>query len=572
MPSVNIFHGTAIIHPGVYVYVDVEKLAVIPSAVFGKICLIGEAVDGIPQKPLIWTDLDRAIGHHRKGNLVSALNILKNPSVNPVVPPPNFIITYRVNPGTQAERNLIDANNSPVIKVKSKFYSAEGNKIKIKCVPPNDDPNKRVVGFEYGISNEKKVGEKILTIRNNDTNDHTVELTQTTVVVDSDTYNLQQNELQTIKQLKEFLETRYNFLQITIDYFNENYEIEKLNTFSQTITAGNSYSIYNTTYEVFKFFNNETGITEAELISRNEVQSTNGYVFLVGGSSSSATLSDWDKALQDISKIDVDFVIPLSTDDSVIQKVIDHTNQMNSLRTKKFREAIVGIDTVNTYTTLTSALNRIKSINNPKVRVVFQRVKRFDYDGKLKLMPEWALAVIIAGMKTAEVGIPLTFKRPSVVDVDTTLADWSDLSVQEQIILSGGLGLEPTVDGGWRIIKGITSYTASENLALQLDEAQTEIMYIQKAVDTGLEQFIGERNSALLIEKVRSALIRILNNLQAQKVIVSSISKEGNIIPAYRNIQIEQEGDTLKVSFECTLSVGVNYIFVDVFAFPPGVS
>lgn len=573
MATIQIFHGRPIIHPGVYVFVDVEAFESLPSEVFGKIAVVGEAIDGIPKEITVWTDISKAKLHFRGGDLLEGLAILEDYSVNPPSVPPAYVIAVRVNQGQRASLNVFNSYT-----IYSRFYSSEGNKIKVKVVALNpvagDIGSKVEVSVKYGSINEtRQVGERLIKIENQTGGDIVVQITKTTFEitdVNNNTLldiNYDRDQIRTLGELVN----RINQVQgvvASLLWFNADERISVMNTGNATIPDSGERVIWNNVSEEIKFFSSipVLAVEEGTREAHPDVQETN----LSGGASQSATLGDWDEVIAKLEQIDVDFVIPLSTSDSVINKFIASTVRCNDIRKKAFRELIVGIDTKNTYTTLSQIISRVRAINNPRVRVVAQRILRFNSSGILSEFPEWALALEIAGIKGTEVGIPLTFKRPKVVDVVRNI-DWGDLDIQEQLILGGVLAIEPTTDG-WRIIKGITSYTGSDNLALRLDEAQTEIVFISKTISKGLTPFIGRRNDAINLQLIRSSLIRLLEGLQNQRVIVSSLGRDGTVIPAFRNIKVEQEGDVIRISFECTLSVGINFIFVDVYAFPPGVS
>ena len=227
------------------------------------------------------------------------------------------------------------------------------------------------------------------------------------------------------------------------------------------------------------------------------------------------------------------------------------------------------------------ALAAIKSqattLNSRNVALVFQDIKRPGLNGKVNQYPPHMLGCAIAGMQAGStVGTPLTYKlvRANSILCRDTKVDVLDRTTSDDLLLSGTLFTEFVKGIGYRIVRNLSTYTATDNLAYTDRHVNYELNYMAYDLRTSIEEkFIGIKATPATIGSIRSAIISKLEYYKGNlEIIVDSQDSSGARLNAYRNLKITISGDVCTIRFEIFPTVGINYITFEIFAQLPTLS
>lgn len=153
MSTAIFFGGRRINVPGVYSVIDASSLASVSPAAVGIVALVGTAEGG---KPLSvdpdFSDHTRAgtlLTTFRSGNLKTAGTFAFQPSADDAVPGgAQRLVAVKVNPATQAEVTLPDANAADSIDITSKDWGLFANQINVEVETGTNQGKKLTVVFE----------------------------------------------------------------------------------------------------------------------------------------------------------------------------------------------------------------------------------------------------------------------------------------------------------------------------------------------------------------------------------------------------------------------------------------
>jgi hypothetical protein len=228
------------------------------------------------------------------------------------------------------------------------------------------------------------------------------------------------------------------------------------------------------------------------------------------------------------------------------------------------------------------ALAAIKSqattLNSRNVALVFQDIKRPGLDGKVNQYAPHMLGCAIAGMQAgATVGTPLTYKlvKANSILCRDTKVDVLDRTTSDDLLLSGTLFTEFVRGQGYRIVRNLSTYTATDNLAYTDRHVNYELNYMAYDLRTLIEErFVGVKATPGTVGSIRSAVISKLEYYKGNlEIIVDSQDiATGAILNAYRNLKITISGDICTIRFEIFPTVGINYITFEIFAQLPTLS
>ena len=266
--------------------------------------------------------------------------------------------------------------------------------------------------------------------------------------------------------------------------------------------------------------------------------------FLLGGTQSSVILSDWTNALELIETSDIQIVVPWSSDVDVHKEILKHCTK--SAVAGSERNAWVGASANQSIFDLKN--NWVKALNNRNVAIVGQSVKVTNPQGIIQTLEPKYLALICASMQAGTpVSTPLTRKRPDVVDV---LGSWiANRDVTDAI--KAGICALTSDNQGWRIERSVTTWIKDDNPIYSEVSANESINTSVRDLRNALDIYIGDRN----LNVTSARILGIVSARLDQQVL-------NGIIKAYKNIVLENIGDTLKVNYTVAAVEPLNFIAI----------
>lgn len=276
--------------------------------------------------------------------------------------------------------------------------------------------------------------------------------------------------------------------------------------------------------------------------------------------------------------LDLDLVVPIVDDylgtvittgtipDSIFTAVHNHCKAMSTTKAEE-RIGLVGYQFTDVggttpdgspETLVTTLTGKATAFNSPYIVVCSPRFKTFDIKGNLKYFNGTYTAAYIAGLIASfPVGEPITNK-----DV-TGMQGLSTYFLNRHILqlIDNGVLVVERVGGALKVVQGVTSWISDDNFNKKEISVRLVTNYIAKNCRENLKQFIGRKNSLQMLQIIKGSLVQVLRELENNEIIVGTTA-----YPAYRNLILTADGDVVRVSFECSPVLPINYILINIHA------
>lgn len=297
--------------------------------------------------------------------------------------------------------------------------------------------------------------------------------------------------------------------------------------------------------------NNSQFVSFAIASGQSQAPTNIGFANLIGGSDGTTTTTQWTNALDTLSTMDVDIVVPLTATSSVwssydanIQEMAKSTNQLR-----------FGIYGGSTGVATSAAVANAAILNSRRAAYVHPGVQDVDaVSGQVTTFPEYIAAAYVAGLIAGQPGanVPITHKKLNIIGVETVLQD-SDIVT----LLQGGVvPIQALRKGGFETTQGITTWLFDTNLANVEISLVRLIDEINDDITSNLSPYIGQPIS-------QSVLTSMIGTVGA--VLRSYSPPQGSRINGFQNIIVQQSStqpNAVSVSYEVSLTVPMDYILV----------
>lgn len=282
-------------------------------------------------------------------------------------------------------------------------------------------------------------------------------------------------------------------------------------------------------------------------------------VYLAGGNEGSAvagaegtptaTITDWQTAIDLLTKLYVNTLVPLTHDAAVHSYVKAHCAYMCGAGSME-RDAIVGLLNAGGTSLPTKAeiKTQIINLNTRHIRAVAQQTEVYNSSGTKTKMDPAFLAVQAAGMQAgSDVGTSLTYKYINTLGIYGH-SSWNPVDDSDEMI-ELGLMFARTVDGvGRRWVRNITTYLQSTNVAFSEGSVNEAANYSTYNLRTSLESAVGQKGFAGTIQAADGVARNVLSQLM------------GLAITSWRSLSWILISDVLECSVEIAPVVPVNFV------------
>jgi|11BtaG_2_1085332.scaffolds.fasta_scaffold00133_11 hypothetical protein len=266
---------------------------------------------------------------------------------------------------------------------------------------------------------------------------------------------------------------------------------------------------------------------------------------LSGGASSAVALSDWTSALATIEASDVQIVVGWTTD--IDQQKALKAHIPLAARAGRERNVWLGSSASQTLTALSSIT---RQLNDRNIALVGQSINVTKPSGERATLEPRYLALVLAAMQAGSlVGTPLTRKRP---DVNGISGSWDANRDAAEAIRAGVVSLS-LGSLGHHVERSVTTYRTDDNPIFSEVSANESINASIRTLRGSLDRLIGSANSSLTPNRVTS-LVQASLNRQVQD----------GIIKAFRDVVVQDVGDTLVVGYTVAAVEPLNFIRLDV--------
>jgi hypothetical protein len=191
---------------------------------------------------------------------------------------------------------------------------------------------------------------------------------------------------------------------------------------------------------------------------------------------------------------------------------------------------------------------RAASLNNAGIALASQSIKLIDPRGKTVTKTPKYTALMLAGMQAgSDTGEPLTRKRPRIIETSQTWDAYADI---EQALKSGTIAIS-TDNLGPRVERSITTYLTDNNPVYCEISAYESMIVSLRSLRSALADQIGRPTRASQLPVISS---RVQSELTSQV-------RDG-VIKAFQNIQLEDLGDEIAISYEVAPVEPLNFISI----------
>lgn len=560
------FNGRLIVSPAVASVVNDDAMRNQNLSVGNVVALVGRASAGQPKTALRFGSPQEAQAALISGDLLDAVLAAFDPSAQ--TGSPAQVVAVRVNPAVQASGVLKNASGDNVIALTSTNYGLLQNQIKVKVEAASISGLRPTVTFGNSYYTQDNVGRRAFSVEYTGTEaTATLSVTSSAAVLSAPAgtvvATLPLSEYPTVQDLVDRINAIDGFEASTLDRSGSTAVLDALDHVSAQSVKGSAYVVRGDLQAVVDWINGAgEGFVNAERVSGAGAKpALSGYMFLTGGSDGTTDYDDWAEAFEVLQGVDVQWVTPVSGDAALHALADAHVAYMSNVAARE-RRAICGTALG---TTDAQAVEAAKNINSDRTSLVHLGHYNYGSDGKLSLMAPYITAALIAGMFAGvNPGTPLTNKTVKVRGLERNLRNPTDTDV----LINGGVLCLENTDTGYRVVKSISTWLANDNYNRVEQSTGVALDYTARSVRDALDALRGQKANPLALSRAISIAESTLRELARAEPQGPGVLAGDDENPAYRNIRSSLEGDVLRIEFECSPVIPVNYVLATIFAVP----
>lgn len=576
------FNGRLLTTPTVASEVYDQGMLDQQPATGNTLAVIGVSTGGVPTTPLWLYSISQAREVLKGGELLRAVEMAFAPSNETAGP--QAIVAVRVNVATQSQRTLLDGSAGNNIVVKSSDYGVANNNIRIK-IEAGTTTGKRVsvqqgttvyIGdnlardYFYVYYNGAADSAAIAV------NDSQVILYSTTSAVETTVATIALSQYPTIQDVVNRINAETGFYATvqgatgtlssiaTLDNKAKTDCTDKSSPYTggQTIT-GNCQVIVdwiNSTAELL--------IDAERVASVTQGPANLAWAYLSGGTDGPAvTISDYTDCLTELETEDVQWIVPLSGDSTVWAAVSTHCAFMSTVG-KRERRAFVGPASGKT---TQEAVDYAVGINSDRVALCYPGVYHYNNaavyaDRLLTLYPPYFLAAVLGGAFSGiNPGEAMTNRTLNIMGLEYPLTAPGDT---DTLIGGGVLAAYKDPKGVYRVARSISTWLGDTRYNKVEISTGTAVDYTCREVRDKLQAYVGKKGSPTTLQSVNAMTDSVLRTLATPEPVGLGLLVGDDNHPAYKNISSSIVGDVLRVTFECSPAIPINYILVSVHVTP----
>ena len=559
------FNGRLITTPTTASVVNDDAMRNQNLSVGNVVALIGTSAGGKPKTAIRYGSPSEALAELVSGELLDAVLKAFDPSSE--VGGPATVVAMRVNPATQASLALLNASAAPVINLTSSGYGLRENQVKLKVEAGTTVGLRITVQRGSGSYVGDNIARNLLSIVYGGAQaTATVTTTGTTLTLfapaGTSVASIDLASYPTVQELADRISSVAGFTATVLD---GNATKPTLNALDY-VSAQSVKTVSNITANlqaVVDWFNSgvQPLVTASRVAAVGSRPALFGFTYRAGGTEGSATNQDWTDAFTELQKVDVQWLTPVTSAAAIHAMADAHCVYMSTIG-KKERRAICGTALG---TTDAQAIAAAKLINSDRTSLV--HIGHYDYDASGSLVlyaPYQSAARIAGGFAGVNPGTALTNKNFKCRGLERDLRNPTDT---DPLILGGVLCVENT-EQGYKVVKSISTWLINGNYNRVEQSCGVAVDFVARNIRNALDVLRGQKGNPLLLSRAVSIADSTLRELARQEPQGPGVLVGNTENPAYRNIKASLEGDVLRIEFECSPVIPVNYVLATIYAVP----
>ena len=570
------FNGRLWVTPATMSLVDDSQMANRNLSVGNVLAILGPSAGGKPWEPITFGSYADAAKVLVSGEVLKAIEKAFDPSSETYGP--SKIVFIRTNDETQSALDLKDADGNAVINLVSTGYGRVNNSIRV-LVKDGTKPGTKRLYTRFGtvVYQGNNIARSCLSVQYvGSASSATVTVSATQLIlktgaVVAETFDFA--DIQTIQELSDRINAVDGFISLVLDNSGQLAAANRLdgvtNVSVKTTTAvaltGNLQACvdwFNSQSEPLVTATRAEGALKppANTMSTGETPIST-YVYLRGATDGLVTMNEWANAFEVLQGVDVQWVCPISSDPAIHAMTDSHCAYMSNIARME-RRAICGTALG---TSDDAGLNATKALNSDRTSLVHLGLYDYDDTGKLTLFPPYILAAQIAGMFSGvNPGTALTNKTLKIRGLERKLRNPTDT---DDLITGGMLCVEDTPNG-YKVVKSITTWQVNDNYNRVEVSVGVALDFVARNVRNVLDGLRGAKGTPQTIAEAISRVDSALRELARPEPMGPGVLAGDKTNPPYRNITASLEGDVLRVEFECSPVIPINYIPIVIHAVP----
>jgi hypothetical protein len=565
-----LFNGKTLITPTAETAIDDSRMYPVRTAGGAALALIGESAGGIPKTAIRIRSPLHAKMILRSGPLYEAAIRAFSPAVS--AGSPAAVYAVRVNPSVQSSLTLDNATDVDTIALKSTDYGAHTNSIEVKVEAGSaigkkitirqdtvsivrDDLGAEVLSVEYdGASPTAHIecAAGVLTLEN-PTNTAVKTLTLASY---SSADALAEAISGTTGWTATSLPGKERFIPSNLDGID-----------SEVTPAGAAVKLNGHLWTIVDWFNSagENLLDATQLVVQGLPPKNIGFTALTGGALGSVQNTDWEGAFAALYEVDVSWLVPLSSSSTIWAMAQAHCEYLSG--NKKERRAFVG---GGTGVTAAQAITNAQTINSDRVAYVYPAVyERNAITGRLELKEAFYAAVnLAAAFASINPGETMSRKSISVAGTEPVTISGASVMLREPVdtdaLIEGGVLTLVQGQNGVFVSQAVTTWQSDERYNRREVSVGAAVDYVARSVRNGMAVMLGTRASGITIARAQSRLESILDDLSRSPPAGPGVLVGDADSPPYRGIDIQLQGDVLRISFECSPVLPINYVLIGI--------
>jgi hypothetical protein len=560
------FNGRLLVSPTTASVVNDDAMRNANLTVGNVVAVLGRSAGGKPKTALRFGSPQEARDALVSGELLTAVMAAFDPSSE--TNGPSQVVAIRVNPATQSTLALKNASAADVITLTSKGYGASESLVRVK-VEAGTLKGRRITtqrGLDYFT--EDNIARDAFTVQYGGAEaTATMDVTGTTVVLYAPAATVVATiDLTTFATIQDLVDRIALVAGFTASVSDGNYTKPALNGLdyvsAQNVKTAPYVARADLQAAVDWLNNGKQGFVDAvRVASVGTLPAVSAFAFLSGGSDGTTTNTDWADAFEALQGIDAQWITPVSGDDSIHAMADTHVAFMSTVGRKE-RRAIVGTASG---TTDAIAITKAKALNSDRTSLV--HIGHYDYDlaGKLALLPPYISAARIAGgFAGVNPGTPLTNKNFKCRGLERELRN----PIDTDPLINGGVLCIESTEQGYKVVQSISTWLINDNYNRVEQSCGVAVDFVARNIRQALDVLRGAKGNPLVLSRAVSITESTLRELAREEPQGPGVIVGNAASPAYRNIKASLEGDVLRVEFECSPVIPVNYVLATIFAVP----
>lgn len=559
------FAGRRIVTPTTASIVNDDAMRAQSLGVGNVLAIVGKSAGGKPKTPLRFGNPTDAAATLLGGEGLQAVLEAFDPSSE--IGGPSEVVFVRVNPAEQATGSIKDSDGTTVINVKSTQYGLAGNDVKFKIEAGSVSGLRVTTQVGRAYCTQDNIGRAAFSVVYGGTETTaTIDVTGTSVALKAPAgtavATLDLTSIPTVGDLVDRINAVAGFTAAVLESSQAMAPLNSLDPVTAK-SVKTSATIRADLQAVVDWINSpaEVYLTAERAANAAKVPAVAPWTFLTGGTDGVTSFGEWSAAYEALQSVDVQWVVPVTSDPAVHAMNDAHLTYMSTVGRKE-RRSICGTAAG---TSNEAAKAAAKMLNSDRTSLCFQGHYNYDKDGKLVLLPPYITAAKLAGgFAGVNPGTPLTNKQVKIRGLERELRVPTDT---DELIQAGLLCIENT-DQGYKVVQSISTWTVNNNYNRVEQSCGWALDFTVRNVRQAVDVLRGQKGNPLVLSRAVSITESTLRELARAEPQGPGVLAGNDASPAYRNIKASLEADVLRIEFECSPVIPVNYVLTTVFAVP----